>query len=86
MEAVELYAATLGEMKRQAAQLGAAPEAGGDGDGSGSSSSEGSGGWVVLESDSTPARLPGTAGCSLWPQQQWRIAYEILVRLGVGAL
>ncbi|PRW33062.1 hypothetical protein C2E21_7991 [Chlorella sorokiniana] len=76
MDAIELYAATLGEVKRQAAQLGGTDEAAGDG--SGGSSSDSSGGWVVLESRSTPPSLPGAAGCSLWPQQQWRIAYEIL--------
>ena len=80
MDALELYAATLGEVKRQAAQLGAADEAGGDA--SGCSASDSSGGWVVLESGSTPAQLPGAAGCSLWPQQQWQIAYEILVSRG----
>ena len=86
MDAIELYAATLGEVKRQVAQLGAADAAGGDGgdrsSGGGSSSSEG---WVVLESGSTPAQLPGAAGCSQWPQQQWQIAYEILVRCRRGA-
>lgn len=78
MDPIELYAATLGEVKRQAARLGAAEEAGGAA--SGGSSSDGSGGWVVLESGSTPAQLPGAAGCSLWPQQQWAVAYDILVR------
>ncbi|KAL4451166.1 hypothetical protein ABPG77_009238 [Micractinium sp. CCAP 211/92] len=85
----ETYAATLREVCRQATNSPAS----GSGPGSGSSSpvSEGSGvsrrsasassasGWVVLESASTPAALPGEAGgCSVWPQAQWQVAYEIL--------
>ncbi|KAL4422889.1 hypothetical protein ABPG75_009086 [Micractinium tetrahymenae] len=93
--ALETYAATLREVCRQAAQLqrSASGNGGGSGPASGESTpaSEGSGasrrsasassasGWVVLESATTPAALPGEAGgCSVWPQAQWQVAYEIL--------
>lgn len=70
-EAVALYLATLAEVQRQAAQMN--PGRGGE------ASADSGSDWVVLESQSTPAQLPGEEGCSLWPQQQWAIGYEILV-------
>ncbi|KAI3430577.1 hypothetical protein D9Q98_005170 [Chlorella vulgaris] len=69
-EAVALYLATLAEVQRQAAQMN--PGRGGE------ASADSGSDWVVLESQSTPAQLPGEEGCSLWPQQQWAIGYEIL--------
>lgn len=76
---VELYIATLSEVQRQSAvHLGSASDATAGGGGAASDSN----GWVVLESQSTTAQLPGETGCSVWPQQQWQIAYEILVRAG----
>lgn len=78
VDAVQVYAATLAEVRRQAAQLGRL-ESGGSEAGGSEAGSE-SGGWVVLESGSTPAQLPTAAGCTLWPQAQWQVAYEILVR------
>lgn len=81
VDPVEVYAATLAEVRRQAAQLPgihAAVDVGA------SSAASDASDWVVLESATAPAALPGAAGCSVWPPQQWQIAYEILVRAGGG--
>lgn len=82
---VELYVATLSEVQRQAAQLNSGSDASSGAPGAAGSASDSSG-WVVLESQSTPAQLPDEAGCQLWPQQQWQIAYEILVSIGRALL
>ena len=93
VDSIETYEATLSEVRRQAAQLSRLISSGGEeaggaadagrrsGSGSGSIASEASNDWVVLESSTAPPALPTeAAGCSVWPQQQWQIAYEILVR------
>ena len=92
VDSIETYEATLSEVRRQAAQLSNLSSSGGEeaggaaaagrrsGSGSGSIASETSSDWVVLESSTAPPALPTeAAGCSVWPQQQWQIAYEILV-------
>lgn len=79
VDPVEVYVATLAEVRRQAAQQSRISASVDAGDRS-PSGSEASSDWVVLESGTTPAALPTVAGCCVWPQQQWQIAYEILVR------